>query len=195
MAFCAKCGKELPAGATFCPACGTPVAQAEPSSTPSATAAPTAPMSGIDALTKDSKAQDYWIKRVIAFIVDALIVFVPLAIITVIVTVFVAFGGLNPFALFLGGTISLLWGVLFILYFTLMESSMGATFGKRFFKLKVTGKTGGNPTIGQAFLRNLSKIYWLLLLLDVIVGLALSKGYQQKWSDQFLGTNVVLTQA
>jgi hypothetical protein len=40
-------------------------------------------------------------------------------------------------------------------------------------------------------LRNISKIYWLLLLLDTVVGLATSKNYTQKFSDRFAGTEVV----
>jgi uncharacterized RDD family membrane protein YckC len=198
LAFCAKCGKELPPAATFCPACGTPVAAATPGATSAGQSqtsqAQTAPLSGIDSLTKDQKAQGYWVNRFIAFIVDALIVFIPLAIITFAVAIFVAFGGLSPFALFLGGAVSILWSLLFVLYFTVTESMWGESFGKRFFHLKVVSKTNANPTIAEAFIRNLSKIYWLLLLLDVIVGLALSKGYQQKYSDQFMGTKVISTQ-
>jgi len=55
----------------------------------------------------------------------------------------------------------------------------------------VVSKSGTKPTFGDAFVRNLSKIYWLLLILDVIVGLAVSKEYNQKYSDHFLGTSVV----
>jgi len=72
-----------------------------------------------------------------------------------------------------------------------MESSSGASIGKGVFQLKVVSKSGTKPTFGDAFVRNLSKIYWLLLILDVIVGLAVSKEYNQKYSDHFLGTSVV----
>ena len=148
-------------------------------------------MSGIDALTKDSTAQRYWLNRLLALVVDALIVFIPLVIITVIVAIFVAISGFTPFGIIVGGVVSIVWYLLFILYNMVMESMWGASFGKRFFHLKVVSKTGSNPSLGEAFVRNLSKIYWLLLLLDVIVGLAVSKGYQQKYSDKFMGTSVV----
>jgi hypothetical protein len=39
--------------------------------------------------------------------------------------------------------------------------------------------------------RNISKVYWLLLLLDVVVGLATPKQYTQKFSDKLVGTSVV----
>jgi uncharacterized RDD family membrane protein YckC len=154
-------------------------------------------MSGFDALTKDSKAQDYWLKRLVAFVIDAIIVYAVLAVIAVVVALpFLFFGaltggGFGPAAFIFGGIFSLLSGLIFVLYFTVAESSTGASIGKRIFNFKVASKTGTNPGLGESFIRNLSKIYWLLLLLDVAVGLALSKGFQQKYSDRFLGTSVV----
>ena len=185
MAFCAKCGKEIPAGATFCPSCGAPV---QPGAS---TASPSAPVSGFDTLTKDQKAQEYWVQRLIAFIVDAVIVYVVLAVITFVIALpALLAGGAGLFSVFFGG-FAILWGIIFVLYFAVTESTSGASIGKRVFSIKVTSKTGSNPTFGEAFIRNLSKIYWLLLLLDVIVGLAISKGYQQKYSDHIMGTTVV----
>jgi uncharacterized RDD family membrane protein YckC len=184
--FCAKCGKELPAGATFCPNCGAPVGEA-------ASAQPQGPLSGIDTLTKDQKAQEYWIWRLVAYIVDAIIVFIVLGVITTIVAIPAFFaGGGALFGAFFGG-VAFLWGIIFVLYFTVMESSGGASIGKRAFNLKVVSKTGANPTFGEAFVRNISKIYWLLILLDVVVGLAVSRGYQEKYSDHLMGTRVIRT--
>jgi uncharacterized RDD family membrane protein YckC len=191
MAFCAKCGKELPAGATFCPNCGAPVGAATAGAAPGAAAA-SAPASGFETLTRDQKAQEYWIQRLVAFIIDAIIVYAVLAVLFIVVA-FPAFifGGFG-FGFFFGA-FAFLWGLIFVLYFAVLESSSGATIGKRIFQLKVRSKTGSNPNFAEAFIRSLSKIYWLLLLLDVIVGLALSKGYQQKYSDQLMGTTVVHT--
>ncbi len=191
--FCPKCGKEVPEGATFCPSCGAPIQAAAPGAAPSQTTQAQAPVSGIDTLTKDSAAQSYWLNRFLALIVDAVIVFVPLLIITVIFAIFVAVAGFGftPFGIIFGGAISVLWFFIFVLYNMAMESAAGASFGKRIFHLKVISRTGSNPTLGESFIRNLSKIYWLLLLLDVVVGLAVSKGYQQKYSDKFVGTSVI----
>ena len=187
MAFCAKCGKELPEGATFCPACGAPAAGAA-STGPSA---PTAPVSGFDALTKDQKAQEYWVWRLVAIIVDYIIVGVVWGIIAV-VAAFPSFfaGGAAFFGAVVGG-FAFVFGIIFVLYFAVTESVWGASLGKRIFNLRVKSKTGANPTFGEAFVRNVSKIYWLLLLLDVILGLALTKGYNQKYSDHLMGTTVV----
>jgi uncharacterized RDD family membrane protein YckC len=183
--FCVKCGKELPPGAVFCPNCGTPVTGGPSAATPSG------PISGFDALTKDQKAQEYWVWRLVAFLVDAVIVFLVLAILTALIALPALFtGGIGLFGVFFGG-IAILWGIIFVLYFAVAESSWGESLGKRIFGLKVVSKTNTNPSLGEAFVRNISKIYWLLLLLDVIVGLAVSRGYQEKYSDHLMGTRVV----
>jgi uncharacterized RDD family membrane protein YckC len=148
-------------------------------------------LSGIDALMKDRKAQEYWFRRFIALVVDAVIVFIILAIITAVAALpFLLFNRFAPFTWFFG-TFSALWGLILVFYFAISESTSGASFGKRVFNLRVVSKRGSTPTLAEAFVRNLSKIYWLLLLLDVIVGLAVSKNYQQKYSDQFVGTAVI----
>ena len=168
MAFCAKCGKELPAGATFCPACGASVSGAS---------APSAPMSGMDSLLKEPAAQGHWLRRIVALIIDAIII-------GIVVVVIAAVGIVGSFASggalgFFFGVTTILAGILLILYFPIMESTRGASIGKQAMGLKVVSKTGTNPTFGEAFVRNISKIYWLLLLLDVVIGLAVSKGYSQ----------------
>ena len=182
--FCAKCGKELPAGATFCPSCGTSVGG-------TSSAQPQAPTSGIDTLAKDQKAQEYWIWRLVAIIVDYIIVGIVWGIIALVIA-FPSFfaGGGAFFGAVLGG-FAFVYGIIFVLYFSVAESVWGASIGKHLFNLRVKSKTGSNPTFGEAFVRNISKIYWLLLLLDVVVGLALSKGYEQKYSDRLMGTTVV----
>jgi uncharacterized RDD family membrane protein YckC len=180
--FCARCGKELPADATFCPNCGAPVS--------GGVAATSAPVTGFDALTKDQRAQEYWVERFFAFVIDAIIVDVVLFVIVAIVALPFFFSGFAGLGVLFGG-FAALSGLVLVFYFTVMESTSGASFGKKLFKLKVVSRTGSTPNFAEAFIRNLSKIYWLLLLLDVIIGLAISKGYQQKYSDHVMGTTVV----
>jgi len=150
------------------------------------------PLSGIDSLMKDSKAQEYWLWRLVAFIIDVVIIAVVLTIIAIAVTVpFFLSGGAVVFTGFFFGGFAVFAGIILIFYFPVMESSSGASIGKHAMHLKVVSKTGSNPTFVEAFVRNISKIYWLLLLLDVIVGLAVTKGYQQKYSDSLMGTSVI----
>jgi len=81
-------------------------------------------------------------------------------------------------------------GLLLVLYFTFAEATYGKTIGRAVMGLRVTTESGGRPTLGVSFFRNLSKINWVLLLLDVILGLALEVGYTKKFSDRYLGTHV-----
>jgi uncharacterized RDD family membrane protein YckC len=153
---------------------------------------PSGPVSGFETLTRDSQAQQYWGERLVAFIIDAVIVGVIAIVLAIFIAIPLFFVGaaIAPVAFIFGG-FALFGGVIFVLYFAVMESTSGASIGKKIFKLKVVSRTYSTPTFGEAFIRNLSKIYWLLLLLDVIVGLAISKGYQQKYSDSIMGTSVV----
>ncbi len=82
-------------------------------------------------------------------------------------------------------------GLIMILYFVVSESYWGATLGKSIMGLRVTAVGGGRPSLGQTFLRNISKLHWLLLLLDTIVGLAVQTEYRQKFSDRYAGTIVM----
>jgi len=185
--FCSKCGSPLQSGAAFCPKCGAPSGQA------SGVAAGTgASLSGIDSLMKDSVAQNYWIRRLVALFIDAVIVAVILIVIVVGIAIpTFAFSGTFGFFAVFAGLFSLLAGVIVFLYFIFAEVSRGATLGKHILNLKVIGPKGGNPTFVESVVRNASKIYWILLLLDVIVGLATSKNYTQKFSDKLVGTSVV----
>ena len=81
-------------------------------------------------------------------------------------------------------------GLFSILYFPATEVYNGASIGKSVLGLKVTTLDGAKPNWGQAFVRNVSKIYWVLLLLDVVVGLAIQTDYRQKFSDRYAGTVV-----
>jgi uncharacterized RDD family membrane protein YckC len=183
MAFCVKCGKELPASATFCPSCGTPVGQA---------AAPGQPASGFETLTREGRAQSYWLRRLFAFVIDAIIVNIALLIIVGILAMpFLVVSGLGVVSAVFSGVFGAFSGLVLVFYFAFFEVSSGSSIGKKVLGLKVTGKGGRLPNFGEAFVRNISKIYWILLLLDVVVGLATSKGFTQKYSDQFIGTDVV----
>ena len=182
--FCSKCGAQLQPGSAFCPKCGASVGVA---SGPAG-----APVSGIDALIKESGAQSYWIRRFFALVFDVIIVILILAVIAV-ATVIPAFAlsGTAGVVSFFAGVFAIAAGVIIFLYFVVAEVTRGATFGKHLLHLKVVGPKGGNPNLIESLVRNVSKIYWLLLLLDVVVGLATSKQYTQKFSDKMVGTSVV----
>jgi uncharacterized RDD family membrane protein YckC len=186
MAFCTKCGKQLDASAAFCPKCGTPVAGGA-----AATPSPGMPVSGIDSVIKQPAAQEYWVQRIIAFVIDAVIVYVALGILALAYALpFFFISGIGAMAAMIAGVFSFVAGIVLVLYFTLIESYAGMSLGKMAMGLVVKSKTGKNPTLVEAFIRNISKIHWVLLFLDIIIGLATTQEYTQKVSDRFAGTSV-----
>jgi uncharacterized RDD family membrane protein YckC len=151
-----------------------------------------APISGVDAIMKESSAQIYWVRRVIAFAIDWVIVYIVLGILVVLSALpFLVLSGPGVFTAILGGAFTFLAGVILVLYFVALEVLAGATIGKKVMGIKVVAPGGRAPTLAEALVRNVSKLYWLLLVLDVIVGLAVVKGYTQKYSDKLMGTSVV----
>lgn len=153
---------------------------------------------GFERIGSDSQLQDHWIKRLVAFIIDSIIVGIGTltiaAIIAIPLIVMAAATGLpwfvfNPFAF------PLFVGILSVLYFALLESLYGWTFGKKIMNLKTIKLGGQKPPLDAAFIRNISKIYWILALIDVIIGLATPGDPKQKVSDRMASTTVVLTTA
>ncbi|MBS7610167.1 RDD family protein [Candidatus Bathyarchaeota archaeon] len=149
---------------------------------------------GFERIGRDPELQDHWIRRLIAFIIDNIIISIcalmVVGIISISLLLFSLAAGfpwsaLNPFSF------PFFMGILGIIYFSFLEAYYGATFGKRIMNLKTKGLDGKKPSINSAFLRNVSKIYWILVLLDTILGLATSGDPHQKLSDRIAGTTVV----
>ncbi|HDQ06407.1 MAG TPA: zinc-ribbon domain-containing protein [Candidatus Bathyarchaeota archaeon] len=175
--YCSKCGEKLPEDTKFCPKCGNPVRLEA-----------TADVTVVERFERDPHLQDHWIKRAIAYIIDSIIVGAATAIL-LIIAMFPFFIG-NPSAFFNILSFPFAMGLLYILYFSIAETMYGATFGKRLMGLTVATKSGGRPTFGQAFIRNISKIHQVLLLLDLIGGLITSTDLHQKYSDRIASTTV-----
>jgi uncharacterized RDD family membrane protein YckC len=150
------------------------------------------PVSGVDAVIKEGGAQIYWVRRILSFVVDCVIVFVAVGILVALAALpILILSGPGVFGAFLGSFFTFLAGVVLVLYFTAAEVLSGSSIGKRILGLKVVASGGRLPNAGEALIRNLSKIYWLLLLLDIIVGLATSRDYTRKYSDKLMGMSVV----
>ncbi|SCG85065.1 RDD family protein [Methanobacterium congolense] len=71
--------------------------------------------------------------------------------------------------------------LLIIAYFTYMEGKNGTTLGKSVMNLQVKA-SNGEMTYKTAFVRNLSKILWVPLLLDMFLGYLFGDS-----NDRFLG--------
>jgi len=175
--YCSKCGEKLPDGTKFCPNCGTAVKLEV-----------TSESSFVLRFEKDPRLQEHWIKRAVAYVIDSIIVGIATAIILAIALfpIFIA----NPSSFFNLFSFPFAMGLLYILYFTIAETMYGATIGKSLLGLKVVTKTDGKPSFEKAFIRNVSKIHGVLLLLDLIGGFITSKDLHQKYTDRMANTTV-----
>ena len=129
-----------------------------------------------------SDLQQHWIKRLIAILIDSFIVGIATTILGLITDSSGIFNWMSlPFVM----------GLLYVSYFTITEFTYGYTLGKRIVNLKVTQTSGERPSLKNAFLRNISKIHFLILLLDTLGGFFASKDNHQRYIDQISNTTVV----
>jgi uncharacterized RDD family membrane protein YckC len=175
--YCSNCGEKLPDGAKFCTKCGTPV-KLEPRAE-----------TVFRKFEKDPNLQDHWIRRLIAYIIDSILVSVATGILLFIIRL--PFYIANPYALIDPFIFPFALGLLLVPYSILTELYRGATIGKGLMGLKVVTKSGGNPSFEKATIRNISKIYGLLLILDFIGGIITSPDVNQKYSDRIAETTVI----
>lgn len=177
---CSNCGEEMPEDSKFCTKCGAPVKL----ETKSTTVEPV-----IERFEKDPRLQEHWIRRLIAYIIDSIIVGAGTAIVLGVALFPIFIANISSFFNIL--SFPFLIGIVSILYFSIAESVYGASFGKHLLGLKIVTNSGATPTFEKAFLRNLSKIHPLLLLLDVVGGLITSSDFHQKYSDRMANTTVI----
>jgi uncharacterized RDD family membrane protein YckC len=185
MAFCSSCGSQVDDTTRFCHKCGQPVAGGAPlAQTPTAQTASTPQVYAGQAAPAYARAPQryggFWI-RFVAYIVDGLIIGIPMSVIIGIVIGVFGAGSLatlsslpkNPdpeqvqaqfvplviallgaYALFIAGSIVISW-----LYFAMMESSeRQATFGKAIFNMRVTDANGNRLSFAHASGRFFAKI-------------------------------------
>jgi uncharacterized RDD family membrane protein YckC len=136
---------------------------------------------------------NHWLYRFLALVIDSIIIAIPVYIIWNFVfwSLFwsgawwmIGFGSWLILPFFLG--------LIEVLYFAILEVSWGATIGKRILGLQVQTLKGDKVNFSQAFIRNISKIYWIFLLLDWLIAIVTSGAdRRQKYTDRMAGTTVV----
>jgi uncharacterized RDD family membrane protein YckC len=137
---------------------------------------------------------NHWLSRFLAFVIDSIIIGIVAYVIYYFVILSLLWSGGWWFWFGWGFYLVLffLMGILELLYFAVMEASYGATLGKKVFGLQVQMVNGSKVTFDKAFIRNVSKIFGLFLLLDWILGIVTSGPDQrQKYTDRIAGTTVV----
>lgn len=136
---------------------------------------------------------NHWLLRIVAAIIDS----IPWIVIVYVILWFlvltpgawwVGFGwGLGYFLLW-----PFLFGLIEVLYFGLMEGSSGMSLGKRVMGLKVQMLDGSKPTFAKSFMRNISKIFWPVFLIDIIIGIVTpGPDPRQRYFDRIAGTTVI----
>jgi uncharacterized RDD family membrane protein YckC len=83
----------------------------------------------------------------------------------------------------------LLLAFIIIVYFTYFEGKYDVTPGKNLMKLKVKS-LNGDMSYRKAFIRNLSKILWLPLIVDLLVGF-IFESPRKRYLDRLAKTEVV----
>ena len=103
------------------------------------------------------------------------------------------FGQTFPFAWFWGFWLGGIAALLVLAYFVLAEALFERTIGKELMGLRVMRLNGKRIDLWSSLVRNVSKIAFILLVLDVAVGLGTHGDGRQKYSDRYIGTTVETT--
>lgn len=130
--------------------------------------------------------EEFWGGRLAALIVDA--IFITLLMWVLTATIYPLIAWTNLYSVFNYWLI--LWGLLTVLYFMVMEGKWSTTLGKGLFKLKVQYREG-EMDYKKALLRNISKFLWIPLVVDLAVGSSRSKDGKERYLDRLAGTRVI----
>ncbi len=144
----------------------------------------------LDLIGSNSQLQNHWVRRIVAAIIDGAILFLIGFIVAIIITI----GGAAGLGLFIGvNVVSFFFlGIIWVIYFGVLEGMWGGTIGKRFLNLNVVS-TEGRIDIVKALIRNVSKLWWPILLIDFIAGFITEGDPRQRFLDRIADTTVVRT--
>jgi uncharacterized RDD family membrane protein YckC len=143
-------------------------------------------------MTNEQIDWGHWIIRLVALVIDEILLSIVIGIFAAILFVAAVFsGGIG--SIFVGVGFLFFWlilGVLAVLYFTFFDTYWGGTIGKRVMGLRVQMVNGGKVPLDKSLIRNLSKFFGLVLL-DWLIGILTTGDKRQKFSDRYAGTIVV----
>lgn len=132
-----------------------------------------------DMIGHNAALQEHWIRRVIAAVIDSVIVFFGVVVASTVLFLFAW-----PWFLW-----TLLWGGLFLVYGTVFEGLFGWTIGKRLLALRVVAIDGMMDPV-RALVRNFSKLHFILLLIDLFIGGVTHGDPRQRYLDRIARTSV-----
>ena len=129
--------------------------------------------------------QGSWGRRFMALVIDAVIITLFSWILVALIYPVVALT--NSFQVL--GFWLLLLAFIIIVYFTYFEGKYDVTPGKNLMKLKVKS-LNGDMSYRKAFIRNISKILWFPLIVDLLVGF-IFESPRKRYLDRLAKTEVV----
>ncbi|MCK5024593.1 MAG: RDD family protein [Thermoplasmata archaeon] len=136
-------------------------------------------VSGFDIWGHDANLRKHWKNRALAFIIDAIISFVPVSIVLYLLDITEIL------------QIGIIASTAFYLISSIPESLTGSSIGKQIFHLQVHAVDGG-AVAGKVYVRNISRLFWFMLPpLDFTLGMATRGDPRQKMLDRVAGTKVV----
>ncbi len=135
---------------------------------------------------------NHWFSRLTAYIIDGIITGIIAAAIWFPLTLINGVAGSYFVENLAWLGFSFIWGIIQVVYFTALEARWGTSVGKRFLGFQVQQTNGAQLNFEKALIRNISKIFWPLLILDCLIS-AFSTGAdkRQKFSDRIAQTTVV----
>lgn len=125
--------------------------------------------------------QEHWITRLLAFCLDYILLFVVTGLVKDLVYPAWHFSSIDYV---------LVAGLMLFLYFIVAESFFGYTLGKRLFDLKVMTVNGDKPSFKNVVIRNISKIFFIFLILDAICSYFTANSLHQRYVDKIAHTTV-----
>jgi hypothetical protein len=135
----------------------------------------------LDAVLEDKRAQEFWLRRFIAIVIDMLILWLPIIAISSFTWRIGLFGQVPWF----------IAGVLTILYSAFFEAELGYTIGKRVMNLEVVSLDGRPYDLQRGLIRNFSKLHVILLVLDLLGGLLAENRTNMRYLDTVTNCEVV----
>ncbi|WP_298500597.1 RDD family protein [uncultured Methanobrevibacter sp.] len=105
-------------------------------------------------------------RRIIAYVLDFFVVSAVVWIITFLLSLI--FGPMDILSVY--SVFPFIVPILGFAYFVFLEKSKGATIGKALMYLEVRSRNGANINWPQAIVRNLTKIYWIPIIFDWLIG-------------------------
>ena len=138
---------------------------------------------GIDGILQSPAAQEFWLRRLIAVIIDYAILFFPIYVISAVAFTAAIWGFVPWFVT----------GAIVIAYTAMFESELGYTVGKRVMALEVVPLDGRPIDFPRAAVRNVSKVHPVFLLIDVLLGLFMEGKPNMRYLDTTTRCEVVDT--